>query len=121
MGSSVVLEYIENMRALIDQQPHLFGMMVERQVQARLLPRISGTRQALEPDLWALVVFCLDGHQAEAPPLTDETFERASAAAAQGQRLGGEGEAAYPRAAQAVVAALATLREAGVYPPPRLG
>ena len=117
---SVVLEYITNMRALIDQQPHLFGMMVERQVQVRLLPKVSGTRQTLEPDLWALLVFCLDGHQAAVPELNDEVYQKAQAAATAGAALSGQGEAVYPRAAQAVFATLVVLREAGVYPAPRL-
>lgn len=115
-----VLEYIENMGALLRQQPELFGFMVERQIQARLLPRVAGSRQALEPKLWALLIFCLDGHEAGVPPLDDDAFTRAEQAAREGTGSSGAGAAAYPEAARSVIATLSSLREVGVYPPPRL-
>ena len=121
MGRSVNLpEYLANMRALLRRDEVKFGLMVERQVQVRVLPCVSGARAALEPHLWELLVFCLDGHEATAPSLDDATFERAHDAADAGTRMLGEGEAPFPRAAAAVIRTLDTLREVGVFPPPKL-
>jgi len=118
-GVSVV-EYVDNMRALLAEQPELYGLMVERQVQSRLLPRVAGSRAHLEPELWTLLVFCLDGHDAAVPPLDDATYERAVAAALGGNGLGSGGAARFPDAAKAVAQTMVELREVGVYPRPRL-
>jgi hypothetical protein len=99
---------------------HKFGIMVERQVQVRVLPGVAGSRANLEPQLWELLVFCLDGHEAEIPGLDDASFERALVAVQSGKTLSGEAQAAYPRAATAVMKAIETLREVGVYPPPKI-
>ena len=118
-SAASISEYLTNIRELLRLDPHKFGLMVERQVQRRLLPRLHGTRANLEPELWALLVFCLDGAEAAAPPLTDETLESAKGAAQAGTSLTGEDQAAFPRAAHAVLETLDTVREAGVYPPPK--
>lgn len=114
-----VLEYIESMGALLRQQPELYGIMVERQVQSRLLPKIAGPRVTLEPTLWQLLIFCLEGHEAVVPALDDVLFEKARAAATNRATLAGDQTAAFPDAALAVIRIMETLREAGSYPPPR--
>jgi hypothetical protein len=116
-----VIEYVDNMRALLVEQPQFYGLMVERQVQARLLPRLAGSRVRLEPELWPLLVFCLEGHEVAAPAFDEEQIQRALAAASGGTRLMGDGAAVYPAAAKSVAEALVVLREVGVYPRPVLG
>jgi len=114
-----ILEYIENMRALLRQKPELFGLMVERQIQGRLLGKIAGSRATLEPSLWALLIFCVDGHEAGVPALDDAAYQQLGAMVETGSDSSGQGRAAYPVAARAVMATLTTLREGGVYPPRR--
>ncbi len=67
-----------------------------------------------------LLVFCLDGHEAEIPDLDDAVLERAQEAVQAGKSLSSGEPARFPRAAGAVLEALSTLREAGVYPRPKL-
>ena len=120
MAGVDVPEYLNNIRELLRTDAKMFRIMVSRQVQGRLLPQVEGTRAELEGDLWDLLVFCLDGHEVIAPPLDDEVYGRAQEATEAGASLATEGKAAFPRAATAVLAALDTLREVGVYPPPKL-
>jgi hypothetical protein len=58
MTASLIQEYIVNMHALLAQNETLYGLMVERQIATRLLPRVRGTRAELEADLSALLQFC---------------------------------------------------------------
>jgi hypothetical protein len=118
--SASVTEYVTNMRQLLGADRAKFGIMVERQVQFRLLPQVQGHRAALEPQLWDLLVFCLDGHDAPVPRLDDAAYARAAEAVKGAQALAGGRAAAWPRAASAVLAALQALRETGIYPPPKL-
>jgi len=115
----VLAEYLQNIRALLQSDYARFRVMVERQVQVRVLPKLKGTRAGLETELWELLVLCLDGHQVSAPTLDDQTYERAQKATQSGTDLNGEQSAEFPRAAVAVLSALEQLRDVGVYPPPR--
>ncbi len=115
----VVSEYIVNMRGLLRDNPKMFGIMVERQVQGRLLKKLRGKRVDLEPQLWELLIFCLNGHEALAPPLDENLFSRAEQAATDQGRLDASGPACYPKAAQAVLRTMLVLREVGMYPPSR--
>ena len=114
---SVLPDYLSNIRELLRAKP-TFKLMVERQVQCRVLPKVSGSRAKLEPQLWELLVFCLDGHEASIPELSDPNVERAQQATVEGTTLSGQETAAFPKAANAVLKTLETLREIGVYPPP---
>lgn len=112
--------YVENLRALLSLNEPRYAVMVERQIQAQLLRRMNGTRAALEPGLWSLLVLCLDGHAAEVPALTEPLWERAQAASIARQSFDATRVARFPTAAAALVAALAVMREHGVYPKPKL-
>jgi len=111
-------EYLTNTKALLGLDHARWRVVVERQVQAQVLPNVKGTRVELEPQLWALLVLCLDGHLADVPELTEAGWERGVETARKGSQLGGDGNACYPRAALAVVEVMEQLREAGIYPPP---
>ncbi|MBI5510633.1 MAG: hypothetical protein HY903_17890 [Deltaproteobacteria bacterium] len=111
-------EYIDNVRALLRRAPGTWRLVVERQILATLLPALSGHRARLEPDLWALLCLCLDGHEAEPPALSDALWERAFTAAQGGRNSSDTLPAAYPRAARAVADAILCLRETGVFPRP---
>jgi len=113
-------EYVENLRALLRNNEARYGLMVERQIQAQLLRKMTGLRASLELPLWALLVLCLDGYQAQVPPLDDATFVAASQAAGASTSLGRAGPASYPQAARSLVNAMAVLRQYGVYPKPKL-
>jgi hypothetical protein len=119
-GSVKVSEYVDNVRALWRQDPVRWRVVIERQVLVQVLPRLQGTRALLEPDLWQLLVLCLDGPDTEAPPLDDGAFGRAEQAVAKGRALLEDRPAAFPRAATAVHGVLVTLRQAGLYPPPKV-
>lgn len=114
-------EYLANIKALLRLDPNRWRIVVEKQVQAHVLPYIAGTRAQLEPRLWELLVFCLDGHEAPVPEMTEQRREAAVAAARDGRMLAGQQRAAFPRAAVETALVLEELREVGVYPPPKLG
>src|SRR5687767_7851753 len=114
-----VAEYLTNMRELLAKDRAKFGLVVERQVQFRLLPQVAGHRAALEPLLWDLLVFCADGHEARAPALDDAAFARATELVRAGKGMV-KAEAVWPRAAAAVLEALTALRQSGIYPPPKI-
>ena len=118
--AEIVREYVGNMRALLTTNAARYGLLVERQVQFALLPKVAGPRHALEPALWELLALLLDGHEATPPALDDATFARAVEAAKAGVGLASGGPARFPRAAAAVLSALTELREIGVYPKPKL-
>ena len=113
-------EYLRNTRELLRLDAAKFSLMIERQVQVRVLPSVAGPRAELEEPLWQLLLLCLDGHEADAPPLTQAAWEKALSAAQNGQAVGNGAAAPYPRAARAVLQTLTTLREVGVFPPPKL-
>lgn len=114
-------EYVGNLRALLNQSEARFAIMVERQVQFALLPKLAGPKSSLESPLWDLLVLLLDGHQAPVESPTDPLWTRALDAAQQGASLSmADGKARFPKAAQAVAGVAATLRDCGVYPAPRL-
>ncbi|MEK7705178.1 MAG: hypothetical protein AAB426_09485, partial [Myxococcota bacterium] len=113
-------EYVDNLRALLGLNEARYGIMVERQIQAQLLRRMSGTRAALEPGLWSLLVLCLDGHETEVPQLAEALWERAQAAAIERKSLDGTRPARFPTAAAALVVSLTVMRTHGVYPKPKL-
>lgn len=115
-----VAEVTENLRAMLRLNAKRFGLMVERQVQGALLPRVQGSRAALERPLWSLLVLLVAGHEAATPPLDDAAFETWTACASAGTDHSGQKRAAFPRAAAAVADALSQLREHGVLPTPRL-
>ncbi len=115
----MIAEYIANMKELLSEKPELFRLMVERQIQVRLLPKVQGSRVELEPSLWALLVFCTEGHEAAAPAMNDDIFLQAQEAVAKGANLEGT-KAVFPAAAVAVLKTLEVLREAGSFPPPKL-
>ncbi len=115
-----IAEYLDNLRALLAAGQPRFALMVERQVQFALLPHLAGTRAQLEPHLWQLLILCLDGPAADAPPCDETQWNRATTAAAARQALSGATPARYPQAAQAVAATLGVLREFGVFPKPKL-
>lgn len=118
--AELVPEYLANVRALLRSDMRRWRMVVERQVLSQLLPKVAGSRAALEAPLWELLVLCLDGIEATAPELSDEAFEAAKQAAADGHAYLCDGPAEFPRAAVGVAMLLAELREVGVYPPPKL-
>ena len=120
MTAAIVREYIDNTRTLLNMNAARYGLLVERQVQVALLPKIQGPRAVLEPALWELLALLLDGHEGQAPALDDTTWAKASACATSGVALSHDGPARFPRAASAVATALAQLREIGVYPKPKL-
>ncbi|MEZ4271841.1 MAG: hypothetical protein R3C68_10555 [Myxococcota bacterium] len=109
-----LMEYLHNTRELLRLDPHKFGLTIERQVQFRVLPRIAGSRAALEPQLWELLVFCLDGHESKAPAFDDAAYAEKSAERRRVRAITySTNAAAYPKAAAAVLAAISTLREVG--------
>ena len=110
-------EYVDNLRALLRLDAGLWRVVVERQILATLLPRLAGNRAALETHLWALLIICLDGHEAPPPALTDAAWTKALGAAKTGQGFSTPA-APFPRAAVGVAEALAALRETGVFPRP---
>lgn len=109
-----VAEVTENLRTMLRMNPKRFGIMVERQVQFALLPRLEGPRATLEPPLWDLLALLLGGPEAVAPALDDSAIESATSQARDGQ-------ARFPKSAAAVANALEALREHGVLPPPITG
>lgn len=113
-------EYLDNIKALLRGDESRWRIVVERQVQTRVLPNVVGARVDIEPLLFALLILCLDGHQAEIPELTDETWETARDAARSERSMSGEAAAVFPRAAVAVALVITEVREAGVYPPPKI-
>jgi hypothetical protein len=94
-------------------------VVVERQVIAQVLPRLTGTRALLEPAVWELLVLCLDGPEAATPGLDEAQWAKAELATTGGRALQTDEPAAFPRAAAAVRGVLVALRQAGVYPPPK--
>lgn len=106
-----VVEVTDNLRTMLRMNPKRFGIMVERQVQFALLPRLAGPRSTLEKPLWDLLALLIGGPDATAPALNESTIESVSTEARSGQ-------ARFPKSAAAVVDALETLREHGVLPPP---
>ena len=110
--------YLDNVKALLRLDAARWRMVVERQVLSQVLPKLSGNRAALEPQLWDLLIFCLDGHDGNAVGMDDERWEQARSCAAEGLALDTERPAAFPRAAVEVAMVLTELRELGVYPPP---
>jgi hypothetical protein len=122
MANTVQLaEYLANIKALLRLDPNRWRIVVEKQVQAHVLPHIAGTRAQLEPRLWELLIFCLDGHEASVPEMTEQRWEAAVAAARESRMLVGRERAVFPRAAIETALVLAGIREVGVYPPPKLG
>ncbi len=119
VDAAQLAEYVDNLRALLAQGDVRFGLMVDRQVQAALLPKLSGSRGALEPHLWELLVLCLEGPAGDRVQLDQGSWDKAVLAAQSGQGLSPGQPARFPRAAQALLQALLTLREHGVYPKPR--
>ena len=111
-------EYVENLRALLRLDLGLWRVVVERQILATLLPHLSGNRVELETHLWALLIICLDGHEAPVPTLSDVTWDKAIAAVKAGRSLANTDDAVFPRAARGLVEALITLRETGIFPRP---
>lgn len=120
MTAEIVREYVGNMRALLTMNAARYGLLVERQVQFALLPKVTGPRSSLEPALWELLAMLLDGHDAPIPPLDDTAFAKAVEAAKAGKNFGANGPAKFPKAAMAILGALTELREIGVYPKPKL-
>ncbi|MBC7792314.1 MAG: hypothetical protein H7Z43_01285 [Clostridia bacterium] len=120
MTAMLVREYIDNTRTLLGMNAARYGLIVERQVQFALLPKIQGQRAVLEPALWELLALLLDGHDGQVPALDDNAWAKASAAATRGAAFSSDGPARFPRAAAAVARALGELREIGVYPKPKL-
>lgn len=118
--AEIVREYVGNMRALLATNAARYGLLVERQVQFALMPKVSGPRHALEPALWDLLTLLLDGHEAAAPALDDATFAKAVEAVKAGKSWVTNNPARYPKSAAAVMAALSEVREIGVYPKPKL-
>lgn len=119
-STSGLSELVENLRALLSNNAARFGLMVERQVQFALLPKLEGTRPALEPHLWSLLVLLLDGHEAPVPAADEALWRRALEAAQAGTTLAGDRPARFPKAAVAIAGAAVVLREVGVYPRPKL-
>ena len=113
-------EYVDNLRALLRSNKARFDMMVERQIQAQLLREMTGLRADLEPHLWALLILCLNGHEAPVPALDEAAFTAAQQSAQGGTGLGQPGPCRYPQAARALVTAMIELRQHGVYPRPKL-
>lgn len=116
----IVREYIDNTRTLLAMNAARYGLLIERQVQFALLPKIQGPRAQLEPALWELLALLLDGHEGQVPALDDDAFAKATTAANAGAAYSHAGPARFPRAAAAIAKALAELREIGVYPKPKL-
>ena len=112
-------EYLDNLRALLRTDEARWRIVVERQVQQQALPKVAGTRHDLEPLLWELLIFCLDGHEATPPALSDDSLETARAAAGDGRGFAID-KAAYPRAAVATTMTILLLREVGVLLPPKI-
>jgi hypothetical protein len=113
-------EYLANVRALLRLDPARWRIVVEKQVQAHVLPHIAGTRAQLEPGLWELLILCLDGHEAAVPAMDETRWEAAREAARDGRDSAGQGPAAYPRAAIETALVMVEVRETGIYPPPKL-
>jgi hypothetical protein len=118
--AELVREYVGNVRALLNTSAARYGLLVERQVQFALLPKVAGQRAVLEPALWELLALLLDGHEVSAPALDEAAWTKATAAVAAGTGLTHDGPARFPRAAAAIARALTELREIGVYPKPKL-
>ena len=117
-SADLINGYLENTQELLKKNRSLFSMMVERQIMSRLLPRVKGTRVQIEPSLWRLLMFCLDGLGDTIPPLDNESYERALQVAQSNQQWGTSEPIVYPVAARAVVGILDVVREHGVYPEP---
>lgn len=115
-----VAEVTDNLRTMLRMNPKRFGIMVERQVQFALLPRVAGSRAALEPDLYALLVLLVDGHESSVPPPTEQAIDEWLECADSALNHTRDGRAAFPKAARAVADAIRALREHGVLPAPKL-
>lgn len=115
-----VAEVTDNLRTMLRMNPQRFGIMVERQVQFALLPRVAGPRAALEEPLWELLVMLVEGHEHAPPPFSDQMLEDWMECADAALNHRRDGKAAYPKAAAAVASALRDLREFGVLPAPKL-
>lgn len=118
--AEIVREYVGNMRALLTTNAARYGLLVERQVQFALMPKVTGPRHALEPALWDLLTMLLEGHEVATPALDDAAFAKAVEAMKAGKSWVSNGPARFPKSAAAVMAALTELREIGVYPKPKL-
>ncbi|MEM6730160.1 MAG: hypothetical protein AAF658_01315 [Myxococcota bacterium] len=113
-----VAEVTDNLRTMLRMNAKRFGLMVERQVQVALLPKVQGPRAALEEPLWELLVLLVDGHEATAPPITEEALEDWFECAESAVNHARTDRAAFPKAAAAVARAMRALHEHGVLPPP---
>tara|TARA_B100000959_G_scaffold243776_1_gene267294 strand:+ start:327 stop:686 length:360 start_codon:yes stop_codon:yes gene_type:complete len=111
-------EYLENMQALLKQAPH-FKLVVERQIQHRLLPDMSGVKAELEPALWKLLLFCLNG-QSHAVELTPQAREQAHESVGKSENYQQNQAASYPKAAKQTWQILDALHTHGSYPPRKI-
>lgn len=109
-------EAVDNLRAMLRLNPDRFSVMVQRQVQFALLPKLAGGRGELENPMWSLLVLLVDGHEAPIPALDESSWEQLHARATD-EAVGNE--PTFPTAAKAVAQAFSALREFGHYPPPK--
>lgn len=117
MTSFKLDEYIKQIRALLRLDPVRWSVIVERQIQYAVLPKIQGNRARLEPQLWELLFFCLDGHEAVIPPFNESLWQQIPQWLQQETGSHAQHEAVYLAAAKTVFHVMTLLREHGVYPP----
>ena len=118
IGADIIHEYLENTQALLEQAPH-FRVGVQRQIQARLLPKVAGVKAELEPALWKLLLFCLNG-QVQDLEITETNLNLVQEAVAKAQNYEDNQDASFPEAAKATWQVLSTLQENGIYPPAKI-
>jgi len=118
IGADIIHEYLENTQALLQQAPH-FRVGVQRQIQARLLPRVAGVKAELEPALWKLLLFCLNGHL-QGVEINEENIVLAQEAVDKAENYKQNEAASFPEAAKATWQVLSSLQENGIYPPAKL-
>jgi len=118
IGAKTIDEYLENMQALLAQAPH-FRLAVQRQIQHRLLPGVVGVKAELEPALWRLLLFCLDG-QSQIVELTEETRQQAHESVEKSKNYQQNQPSSYPEAAKQTWQILHALSAHGSYPPRKI-
>lgn len=128
MGDSLIQEYIKNITPLLDENEALFGLMVNRQIGSRLLPKLRGNRQELELDLWCLLHFCVEGKPPDelvlstiGSPIALNDFAPMATAILANRNIAGDQSARFISAARETMTVFEKLREFGVYPPPVVG
>ena len=117
--TKTINEYLDNIQALLKKEPQ-FSIVIERQIQHRLVPQIAGVQAELEPALWRLLCFCLDGPTHELTELSEHNRQVAQKSIENLLNFQQNGPARYPNAAKSIWEIFLILAERGLYPAPKI-